>query len=819
MISDVIKIKGAKENNLKNIDIEIPKYKLVALTGVSGSGKSSLAIEILQKECSRQYMESMGLVTDGLNKPKVDSIVGLSPAIAIRQRVLSNNPRSTVGTYTEILTYLRLLFSKLGTRKCPHCNHLISPVFDDETELDQKDVKCFNCGKNLKHLKMGDFSFNKPEGACTKCSGIGVVKSIDFSKLIDENLTIKEGAIKIWGNNTFWEHYSEVHKNCGKHYGFDFNVNKPIKDYNELERLVLLDGVDSDEFKKLFPNIKKPKRVMDGYVEGLRTFVNKKVIESSTKKVANPVIAKAIVNNDCDECNGTRLGFIGRTTILLDRTIIEVSDYTIDELIKYVISVENSLTNGALLIAKVVINDIKKRCNSIINIGLNYLSISRSISSLSGGESQRLKLTNIMDSGLTGVLYILDEPTTGLHPRDSELLLNSIKRLRDLGNTIIIIEHDMDFIKKCDYVIDFGPLAGTLGGEVVAKGKPSDIPSFDKSLTGKYISKLKKEIYKTNININNVIEITGAHEHNLKNVNVIIPCNNIVTFTGVSGSGKSSLVFDVLEKFYRTKKAKVSEIKGLNNISNMVVIDQKAIGKMSRSNVATYTDVYTLIRDMFASLPEARMLKFEATDFSFNVKGGRCEKCQGLGLIPLNMQFLDDLEVVCPVCKGKRFKKEILNIKYNGKSISDILDTTIDDLTLFFKNKEIKNKLNTISEVGLGYLKLGQSTSTLSGGECQRLKLSKELTKSSNGHTLYLFDEPTTGLHPSDIDKLIILFKKLISKNNSVITVEHSLEVIRESDYIIDLGPKGGINGGNIIAIGTPFEIKENFNSSIGEFL
>ncbi len=819
MENKIIKIIGARENNLKNISLEIPKYKLVALTGVSGSGKSSLAIEILQKECSRQYMESMGLVTDGLNKPNVENIVGLSPAIAIRQRILSNNPRSTVGTYTEILTYLRLLFAKLGTRKCEHCNNIISPDFENESELNQQNIICKKCNTALKHLKMADFSFNKPEGACKKCNGIGVIKDIDFNKLINENLTIKQGAIKIWNNDTFAEHYSRVYEMCGKHYGFDFDVSKKIKEFSEIERLVLFDGVESKEFIKLFPNIKKPKRVMDGYVEGLRTFVNKKIAEGAIKKINNPIIAKAIVDSPCNECNGSRLGFYGRTTTLHKKTITQVSNYTIDELLSYLASVEKNLCNDAKLVAQVIINDIRKRCNAIINIGLSYLSISRSISSLSGGESQRLKLTNIMDSGLTGVLYILDEPTTGLHAADNEMLLNSIYKLRDLGNTIIVIEHDLDFIKKCDHVIDFGPLAGSLGGEIVACGTPKEILKFENSLTAKYLKKPKKQIVSSSPVIKDYIEILGARAHNLKNVNVKIPLNNIVTLTGVSGSGKSSLIFDVLEKYYKEKKAEVDKITGLEKIKNMVVIDQKAIGKMNRSNVATYTDVYTLIRELFAKLSNSKEKNFKAADFSFNVKGGRCEKCLGLGVIPLEMQFLDDVEITCPACKGKRFKKEILEVKYNNKNISDILDTTIDDLIEFFDKKEIKNKLKIISEVGLGYLKLGQSSNTLSGGECQRLKLSKELSKPNNGNTLYLFDEPTTGLHVSDINKLITLFKKLISKNNSIIIIEHSLEIIASGDYIIDLGPKGGINGGEIMAIGTPFEIKKNKNCLLSKFL
>ncbi len=820
MNKDYIQIINAQENNLKNISLDIPKYKLIALTGVSGSGKSSLAIEILQKECQRQYMESMGLVTDGLNKPNVESIVGLSPAIAIRQRVLSNNPKSTVGTYTEILTYLRLLFAKFGIRECENCHSYIYPSFDESNELDQTQVVCSNCKHVMTPLKMADFSFNKPEGACSKCQGLGVVKQVDYSKIIDENLTIKQGALKIYYDNEVMnEHYSNVYENCGKHYGFVFDVSKPVKEFNELEKLVLYKGVDSEAFTKLFPNIKKPKRVSDGYVEGLETYIQKKLIESNAKKLANPIISNSITEMQCDECHGSRLGFIGRTTTVLNQTIVTVSNYTIDELIVYINKFENSIKQDYKEVATVILESIKKKCNSIVQIGLSYLSISRSVSTLSGGESQRLKLTNITESGLTGVLYILDEPTTGLHPSDSELLLTTLYRLRDLGNTVIVIEHDMDFVKKCDYVIDFGPYAGSKGGQIVAKGTPSEISNFSQSLTGKYINQPLEELSKKAVDLKHNIEIINANQHNLKGVSVKIPLHCITTFTGVSGSGKSSLMFDVLDAYYHNKPTKVDKIIGLEHVDHMITIDQKPIGRMTRSNVATYTEVYTLVRELFSKQKLSKQLKLKSSDFSFNVKGGRCEHCQGLGVIALNMQFLDDVEVICPICKGDRFKKEILSVEYNGKNISNILDTTIDDLVEFFDVNEIKSKLLTIQEVGLGYLKLGQSTTTLSGGECQRLKLSKELAKSNSGRNLYLFDEPTTGLHPADIDKIMVLFKKLIMKKHTVLIIEHCLSVIAQSDYLIDIGPKGGVNGGVIIAKGSPSELKENPQSSIGKYL
>ncbi len=815
MRNEFIKITGAKENNLKNVSVELPKYKLIALTGVSGSGKSSFAMDILQKECQRQYLESMGMVTDGLNKPQVDSMEGLSPSISVGQRVLSKNPRSTVGTYTEILTYLRILYAKLATRICPNCNGEIEPSFEEEEEIDFTDTACPHCKTKLQHLSMASFSFNKTEGACPKCKGIGVVKEIDFSKLIDPNLTIKEGAIKIWGNETFYEHYSKVFEACGKHYGFTFDVAKPVKDYNELEMLVLLDGVDSDAFKKQFPGIKKPKRVMDGYVEGLRTFVNKKVAESATKKVANPVIAKAIGSTACNECGGTRLGFCGNTASLGGKTIVEASELSMAALAVFLEDVQKRLSLSALEIGTVVIGDLQKRVNGMVKIGLEYLSINRPVHTLSGGESQRIRLASILESGLTGVLYILDEPTTGLHPKDSLLLLEAIKKLRDLGNTVLVIEHDMDFVRRCDYVIDFGVGAGTLGGEIVASGTVLEVSQNKISKTAQYLRQEKTKPNDEKVGASGFIQVQNATVHNLKNVSVEIPLGQLVSFAGVSGSGKSSLVFDVIEQ-----RKNAEEIKGFDTVSEVVKIDQNPIGRQSRSNIATYTEVFTLIRELFSAQSGAKKLKLKPADFSFNVKGGRCEKCEGLGVMALDMQFLDDVEVVCPVCKGHRFKKKVLSVRYKGKSISDILNRTVlENLVFFEEDRDIYRKLSVINEVGLAYLKLGQSTATLSGGECQRLKLSKELAKGGGGHTLYLLDEPTTGLHPADSENLLQLLQKLVSAQNSVFVIEHNTDVLKKSDYIIELGPLGGDKGGKVIAKGTPLEIAQNDKSVTGRYL
>ncbi len=822
MRNEVIKIKGAKENNLKNISAEIPKYKLIALTGVSGSGKSSFAMDILQKECQRQYLESMGMITDGLNKPKVDCIEGLSPSIAIGQRVLSSNPRSTVGTYTEILTYLRILYAELGTRICPTCSNAIAPNFEEasDTELDTKETVCPHCKAKLKPLSMATFSFNKTEGACPKCKGLGNVTTADYSKIVDEDKTIAEGAFYLWGGELFAEHYVGMFRKCAKHYGFDFDTDKKVRDFNKIERLVFYKGVDSEEFIKHFPNIKKPKRVADGYVEGVETFVEKKIIEMQSKAVKNPVLMNALSEGVCTECNGTRLGETGRTATLCRRTITEISRDTVEELIQFLDVVEKSLTEQGRLVADTILKDLRKRLKGVAKIGLDYLSIDRPVSTLSGGEAQRLRLVNVMDSGLTGVLYILDEPTTGLHPRDTKMLLDTIKKLRDLGNTIIVIEHDMDFVSECDYVIDFGPFAGSKGGEIVAVGTPREVIAKNIGETSKHLSALDRNANSHHKKAMGFIEVEKARANNLKNISLKIPLGQFVSFTGVSGSGKSSLVFDVIADYAKTGRTKVEKVRGLEQIKDIAIIDQKPIGRQSRSNIATYTDIFTLVRELFASLPEAKKLKLKPSNFSFNVKGGRCEKCLGLGVIPLDMQFLEDVEVTCPTCKGQRFKKNVLSVTYKDKSISDILNSTVDENAEFFKgNKEIASRLKTLQEVGLSYLKLGQSTTTLSGGECQRIKLSKELGKPYSGHILYILDEPTTGLHPSDIDKLIELLQKLVAENNSVFVIEHALEVIAQSDFVIDLGLQGGVKGGNLVAIGTPFEVSQNKDSYTGKFL
>jgi len=819
MISEYISIVGAYEHNLKNISVSIPKNKLVAITGPSGSGKSTFAMDILQRECQRQYMESMGLVTDGLNKAKVESIVGLSPAIGISQRGIAGSSKSNVGTYTEILTYLRVLYAKLGSRTCPVCKTQISPVHSSSemTEIDENNVKCSSCHHDMPHLTMGMFSFNKPEGSCGACGGLGTVTEIDISKVVDESLSLDEGAVSIWGSGQFGSYYGDVLEKCGKHYGFEFDALKKVKEFSEIERLVFFEGVDSEKFKSIYPNIRKPKKVNDGYFKGVLTFMKEKARENSKKEKKNSKITSSFVTNTCSKCHGSRLAYDGRTVMVNGKTIVEVSKFDLKELMKWLDNLK--LTDIEVKIVSAVLSDLRKRIGNVIKIGLSYLSLVRSIASLSGGEAQRLKLSNIIDSGLTGVLYILDEPTTGLHPHDSMMLLRALKHIRDLGNTILVIEHDTDFIKNCDFIIDFGPLSGPKGGEIVFSGTPKDIVNDTKSLTGKYLKEKIKLEY-TPFKFNRMISVKNAFSHNLKNINVDIPLNAFVCFTGVSGSGKSSLVIDVIDKYSKKGYADCESIDGLNEVNRVVTINQKPIGRMSRSNVATYTEVFTMIRELLANQKDAKKLKLKPSHFSFNVKGGRCEKCQGLGVVKLDMHFLDDIEVECPTCEGHRFKQEVLNVTYQGKHISNILDMTVDEcMELFSEAYFIKEKLMFLQEVGLGYLKLGQTTITLSGGECQRIKLSKELSRDDLKNTIYILDEPTTGLHPSDIEKLMKLLFKLKNKGNTIFVIEHSLEVISASDYIIDLGPQGGNEGGDLIFYGSLSDLLESNQGYTQQYL
>ncbi|KNY25977.1 excinuclease ABC subunit UvrA [Pseudobacteroides cellulosolvens] len=836
-MQDAIMIKGAKENNLKNISLSIPKNKLVVLTGVSGSGKSTIAFETLQTECQRQYLESLGMVTDEFVKPKVDSITGLSPAISVNQSNSNRNPRSTVGTVTEIFTYLRILYSKLGLRRCKHCGNTVMPNFlndsiyngaEDDSDLSdfEEGMPCPHCGKTIPVLTMSHFSFNKPQGACEECNGIGLTRVPNLKEIMSMDLSINEGAIHLW-DDFLTQRNGESVANAGKHYGFQADLNKPIKEWDEVAITFLLNGALSDEIKMLFPEMKPPKTVPLGRYEGLLTNLKRRYSESSNSPKAQEQLKKFFHEDICPKCKGNRLKRESAEVTVCGINIINLSKESLINVLDFVCKIQKEFTFEELQIVAPVIEALKERLNRFLDVGVGYLSLERSAVSLSGGEAQRLRLASLLGSGLTGVLYVLDEPTTGLHSKDTSKLLKVLCHLRDIGNTVLVIEHDLDVMKNADYIIDIGPGAGEYGGQVVACGTVDEVMNTPTSLTGKYLagslcayrSKGRRK------NLSGFLYVHNAVENNLKNISVNFPIGKLTAVTGVSGSGKSSLVFDVIafhaESYFNNKKApENAKVEGFNHFARVITFDQNEIGRSSRSNVATYTDIYTEIRNLFAQLPEAKKQKLTPRHFSFNVPGGRCEKCEGMGVMTIPMHFMPDAEVICPVCRGKRFGKNVLSATYKGHSISDILDLSVERaLGVFEEQKNIFEKLEFLKKVGLSYLKLGQSSATLSGGEAQRIKLAKELGCSYCGNTLYLLDEPTTGLHPDDIFKLSKVLDELVAMGNTMIIIEHNLDIIAMADHVIDFGPDGGDEGGIIIAQGTPQDIMLNDRSYTGRCL
>lgn len=817
-----IRINGAHAHNLKNISLDIPKHQFVVLTGPSGSGKSSLAMDILQRECQRQYMESSGLVSDSMSKPNVDSIVGLSPSISIGQHVTNRNPRSTVGTVTDMYTYLRLIYEKIGERPCEQCQTIIQPTSDIITNEDEpynfdQFIDCSNCGHRQLILTRTNFSFNTPEGACGSCDGMGTVADIAIESVFNQELSLLDGAV------TFsFESYNAYQGNilaaAAKHYGFDYDVNTPLKEYTQIQRDLLYYGAESDAFSAHFPDIKPPTSVGRGKFEGIITGMWRRYQE----KEGNSGEAVFFYEHTCPDCEGKRLKKASRQVKVTDASISDVSQYALEDMLEWLTKVNQELTDGNRPIVETFLHDLTTKVQRIIDVGLGYLSLDRQAVTLSGGESQRLRLASILGSGLTGVLYILDEPTTGLHPKDTQGLVKVMKQLRDLGNTVLVIEHDVAVMQEADHVIDMGPGAGRLGGQIVGQGLLDELLEQPSSVTGAFLREDPIVPISRRQGNGKQLTIHNAHKHNLKNITVSFPLGCFVTVTGVSGSGKSTLLFDVLSASETDNKhfEGCDNITGFEAVNKMITVSQSPMGRMKRSNVGTYTEVFTLLRNLFSALPQAKENKLTPKYFSFNTAGGRCDTCEGLGYVLVNMHFLPDLEVPCSVCHGRRFKDEVLDVTYKGHTISSILNLSIEEcLPLFKEHKKISTIIELLCEVGLGYLQWGQSVTTLSGGEGQRLKLARELSKQTTGHALYILDEPSTGLHPIDVKKLLVLLNKLVDAGNTVIVVEHNGDIIKASDWVIDIGPEGGEAGGMVVAEGTPEVIKANKNSYTGAYL
>jgi len=929
---DHIKIRGAREHNLKNIDIDIPRDQLVVITGVSGSGKSTLAFDTIYAEGQRRYVESLSAYArqflEQMEKPDVDQIDGLSPAISIEQKTTSKNPRSTVGTVTEIYDYLRLLYARVGQILCHRCGKAISSQtveqmvdqvmqFPEKTKLmvmapivrerkgeyrkemaqlqadgfvriridgqmyelgekieldkqkkhtlevvvDRLIVKeeiesrladsietalrladglvrvevpdgessvfsakhaCIDCGLSYPEVTPRMFSFNNPHGACPDCSGLGTRMYFDRDQVVpNPELSLREGAIVPWDSRTGY-YYQALLEALSMHYQFD--IRTPFNKLPEKIQQVILHG-SGEENVRFFYDQGERRHFYEKPFEGVIPNLQRRYHETDSDSVREN-LERFMSVIPCQTCEGARLRPEALHITVADHNIQQTTEMSIADAEKFFQNL--TLAPKEMEIARRILKEIRERLSFLSHVGLDYLTLDRSAGTLSGGEGQRIRLATQIGSSLTGVLYILDEPSIGLHQRDNQRLLTTLKRLRDLGNTVLVVEHDEETIETADHVIDMGPAAGVNGGQVVAQGTPKQVMETAESLTGDYLSGKRRIMVPTERRTTDRwLKILGASANNLQSINVDIPLGILTCFTGVSGSGKSSLVIETLykalaQRLHRTrvKSGPVKDIQGLELLDKVIDIDQSPIGRTPRSNPATYTGVFTDIRELFAQLPEAKIRGYKPGRFSFNVKGGRCEACSGDGIIKIEMHFLPDVYVQCEVCKGARYNRETLEVKYKGKSIADVLGMTVNQASRFLENiPRISSKLQTVRDVGLGYIRLGQSATTLSGGEAQRVKLAKELGKRATGRTIYILDEPTTGLHFADIHKLLEVLNRLVDTGNTVVVIEHNLDVIKTADYVIDLGPEGGSRGGNLVAAGTPEEIADCQQSHTGRYL
>ncbi|GAA0695666.1 excinuclease ABC subunit UvrA [Clostridium cadaveris] len=939
-MQDKIIIKGAKVHNLKNVSLEIPRDKLVVFTGLSGSGKSSLAFDTLYAEGQRRYVESLSSYArqflGQMNKPDVEYIEGLSPAISIDQKTTSRNPRSTVGTVTEIYDYLRLLYARIGIPHCPKCGkeitkqsidtmvdqimdfpertkiQILAPVIrgkkgthekvienikkngfvrarvdgemfevteeeikleknkkhnieavvdrlmvreesrgriaesletalkmaegivivniikenEEEDRLFSENFACEDCGISIGEIEPRLFSFNAPFGKCDKCDGLGTLLEISPDLVIpDKSKSIMEGAIASWGEGRLKEDSWSYRVLTALTKKFDFSLDTPIEELPKYIVKILLYGLGGEKIKVDYSKDGVNRTYNHAY-EGIINSMQRRYRETGSDLIKDE-IEQFMSNTPCSKCKGARLNQDALAVTVGDLNINQFCRMSIKEELEFIRNLKLSEKNR--IISDQIIKEIKSRLRFLIDVGLDYLDLARNAGTLSGGESQRIRLATQIGSSLMGVLYILDEPSIGLHQRDNDKLIDTLKNLRDLGNTLVVVEHDEDTMKAADYIVDIGPGAGEHGGNIVAAGTLEDIMACKESITGQYLNGEKRVEVPENRKTGNgnFIEVIGCKENNLKNIKAAFPLGTFTAVTGVSGSGKSTLVNEILYKSLhkivnrgKSNPGQFRELKGQENVDKVIDIDQSPIGRTPRSNPATYTGVFDIIRELFASTPESKMRGYKPGRFSFNVKGGRCESCSGDGIIKIEMQFLSDVYVPCEVCKGKRYNRETLEVKYKGKNIDEVLNMTVDEALEFFENlPRIKNKLQTLQDVGLGYVRLGQPSTQLSGGEAQRIKLAYELSKRSTGKTLYILDEPTTGLHIDDVARLIQILQRLVEAGNTVIVIEHNLDVIKSADYIIDLGPEGGDKGGTIVVTGTPEEVAACKDSYTGKYL